>query len=134
MEKVLKFTKLNMLKKGMLAVILSLSMAMALPMVSHATTVTTSVYSITSGTYYYYVRKSGSSTELGVMKLSSSSTAVKNTFTASVKCENVTVYVRDNTSVDYASKSDSLAANKSITASKTITNYVKTYGYCSVTY
>lgn len=98
-----------------------------------AATVTTNVIN-SSSAYSYYVREAGSTSLLGIMRLSMSSSYVQNVFTASKVCKSVTVYVSNTNSGYVSNRVSSLGVNKSVIATKNVMNPSEFYGYCSVSY
>ena len=88
----------------------------------------------TGSAHYYYVRQSGSTALLGIMKLYVESDGVYNEFTAEKKCDSVTVYV-SNTKGSYRSQSVSnLRKGYSVVVKKSVSNPSNAYGYCTVVY
>lgn len=136
MNKVVKIMKNKLMIAAMVAV-----MVFGTAMVPvHATTITTNEQSVGAG-LYYYVRKSVGGTELGVMHLQKvSSKKVSNTFTATIKCSSVTVYVKGKTSEGYAKKTvNKLPADASVIVTKSLPTtskdkYTTAYGKCSVSF
>lgn len=122
------------MKRKVIALMLTMFMMFGVANIeSKAATVVTSVHSST-GPYTLYVRESGSSTLLGTMSLSKSTSSVTNIFTAAKNCGATTAYVSQISS-GYSSKSvTSLSKNASVIASKNTSNPTKVYGYCSVSY
>ncbi len=122
------------IKKKLITCTLAVAMAMGAQAVPvNATTITTDVKS-SSGGYTYYVRKSGTSAELGTMKLWKDSSTVYNMFTASTDCKTVNVYVSQSSSGFKSNSVGSLGTKASLLVTKSVSNPTKIYGYCSVTY
>jgi hypothetical protein len=124
----------NNISKRILTVVISICMIIGLCGIqAHATTVTTSTYNTSSG-HTVYVRKSGSTDELGQMYINRTSTGVSNTFTASVGCNTTAVYVSTSASGFIGKQVSSLKPKKTVTVYVSASNPDKAYGYCSVSY
>ena len=122
------------MKKKVIALMLTMFMVFGMVNINtKAETVNTGVRSST-GPYTLYVREAGSSTLLGTMSFSKTTSDVANTFTAAKNCGATSVYV-SQTSVGYSSNHvTSLPKNASVIAKKNASNPTTVYGYCSVSY
>ena len=124
------------LSKSFVTAVLVLSMVFGMSFVSNAASVTTDVHH-SSGSYELYVWGSGSSNLLGYMELTHTTKDAINTFTAAKNCKATTAYA-SNMASGYVNESvDSLSANSSVIAKKTVTGSAtvsQTYGYCTVSY
>lgn len=119
--------------------ILGMMMALALVICSNgmtasATTITTDVYSGVSA-YTYYVRKSeDSSSVLGKLRLTNSSTEAVATFTASQKVSAISYASYTNSGFVSSGSYKSLSSGTSVIATKRGSGITRCYGYCSVKY
>lgn len=127
----------KMVNKKLLAGILTLMVAVGMVSIrSNAATVITDVHSCICAGYTFYVRESGSTTDLGTMYLTKDSEKVSNTFTASKYCKSATVYVSDTGyGLTLNQKTlHGLNAGNSVKINKTVKEPTIVYGKCAVTY
>ena len=100
----------------------------------HAAAVETNYYG-GGATYTYYIRKSGSSAELGYMRITRTKSAIKNTFTASNPCDKVTLWIRESSTASSVDDSiDDLVQGNTFSVSKNGRNYTAAYGKGRVEY
>lgn len=112
--------------------IAALIMVLSFPVNSEAATVVTDPIGSSIG-YTLYVRKSGSTAELGQLYMATVSSQATSTFTASTACKATTAYA-SGTNSGYASKGvASLLTGASVIAKKSISGTTH-WGYCSVAY
>lgn len=127
---------MKMVSKKLLVGILIVMMSVGMVSIqADAATVITDVHSCIAAGYTFYVRESGSTTELGTMYLTKDSEKVSNTFTASKYCKSVTVYVSDTSYLTLNQKTlHMLYSGDSVSINKTVEKPTIVYGKCSVTY
>lgn len=130
MSKMVKIMKNKLMIAAMVAV-----MVFGTAMVPvHAAAVETNYYG-GGATYTYYIRKSGSSAELGYMRITRTKSAITNTFTASNPCDKVTLWIRESSTASSVDDSiDDLVQGNTFSVSKNGRNYTAAYGKGRVEY